>query len=260
MSDSANPPAAELSDAAPTPRDGLPFLYVGCAAIALSFLLSWWDLTRYRVPEQRGVPPEKMAEIDKKLDDDGKKAYYDLVARYDRSWADNRAQFLDFYNDHFGINFETELRLQDARNFKSGTIYFRGWSTWTGWLGVLFVALILAAQFAPKFYPPIEPWAWGIPWAGAILFGLYTLMALGFFFSVPGPNGDGYSQGVSWGNYLAILGGGLATAGCVFEGLKSIDQGLAALKARKEASDDEEEDEEEPQAAPSPPKNRLQDW
>lgn len=266
------PPIAEVTEAEATERDGRPFLYAGMALIALSFLLSWWSLTKYRVYAERGVPPEKIGTVEADLDEDEKKEYHEELARYGQSWEDNRKQYGEFYRDQFGDNFETEIRLQDARSWKSGTIYFRGWSTWTGWFGVTFVLMMFAAQLLPHFKPSLQPWAWGFPWAGAIVFGLLTLMAVVFFFSVPDDNGDGYSQGVSWGNYIAIIGGCLATAGCVFEGMRSIDQGIAVMKARAEAKAEEEDDEEEeaetakpgkPAAAappPEPPKSRLNDW
>jgi hypothetical protein len=253
--------ASEPPAAAPEGRDGRPFIYAGAALIGLAFLLSWWSLTKYRVWDERGVPPEQLGNVTKDMDDDDKKEYEADVARYRQSWTDNTSQFGDFYKAHFGDSYGRDLDQQQARNFRSGTLYFRGWSTWTGWFGVTFVVLVLASQIAPTLAPQLEPWSWTFPWAGAALFGLYTLMALGFFFTVPSPNGDGYSQGVSWGNYLAILGGGVAVAGCVFEGLRAADRRIAALEA---AGDEEDEPEEEPEPPPSPPekpvKNRLQDW
>jgi hypothetical protein len=260
VNESATPQTADEAAPEPSARDGRRLMYAGMALVAVSFLLSWWGLTKYRVYHERGVPPEKIPGLEATLDEDEKKEYREELARYDQAWNDNRAQYGEFYKAHFGDNFETELRLQTARSWKSGTIKLSGYSTWTGWVGLLFVVILAAALFASRVAPALEQWSWGFPWAGAILFALFTLMAVTFYFTVPDDNGDGYAQGVSWGNYLAIVGGCLATAGCVFEGMRTIDQGIAAMKARSEATTEEEDEDVEAAAPPPPAKSRLQDW
>lgn len=259
----ADEPPAEDYDG----RDGRPFVFVGLCLIALAFVLSWWSLTKYRVPAQRGIhlgiaeqtdlesrhEGEDEAEYQKRMKD-----YHAEIGLYQHSWDVNLSQYRDYYLAHLGDKYGEDLDSQDKRSLKSGTVYFRGWSTWTGWFGVVGLVLLLGLQIAPKFAPQLDPWAWAFPWAGAAWFGLFTLSAVAFFFTVPDENGDGYSQGVGFGNYLAMVGGALAAAGCIFYGLQTADQRVAFLQSRGESADKEEEDEPEP--PPKPAKNRLQDW
>ncbi len=70
--------------------------------------------------------------------------------------------------------------------------------------GVVFVGLLLAAQYAPKFSEDLEPIAWSFPLALAGVFGFFTLMAIWFYFGVcPIRTTVGISQGVG----LGILSG-----------------------------------------------------
>jgi hypothetical protein len=250
-------------------RDGRPFIFVGLCFVALSFVLSWWSLTKYRVEEQRGVDlsnVEQAHEIERQKNGESEakyqvrlKEYRDRLHRYQHAWEVNQSQYGDFYRAHVGDDYLGDLGFQDQRTLKSGTIYFRGWSTWTGWFGALGLVLLLATQVAPRFAPQLAPWAWAFPWAGAAWFGLFTLLAIAFFFNVPDENGDGYSQGVGFGNYFALLGGAIAATGCVFYGLQTADERLAFLQSRSK-DDDEEDEEEEEDEPPKPVKNRLQDW
>lgn len=233
--------------------------YAGFVLIVLAFPLMWWSVTRYRVYERRGVDlgsAEQIAAIEKDMDEEEKKEYYDRVGRYQREWTLNTSRFGQFYLDHFGDKYASRLNDEDSYDKSSGTLSLRGWSTWTGWFGVAFVVIMIASLIAPKFVDDLEELAWSFPWVGAILFGFYTLLAIVFYFSVPDDNGEGYSQGVGLGNYLALLGGMTATAGCAFEGMKTTAARLAALENEPE----EEEEEEEPETPSPPKKNRLQDW
>lgn len=249
---------------------GRPFVFAGFCFIALSFALSWWGLTRYRVPELRGIDlgnAAQMHEVEGKKESEDEaefqkrsKEYRDQQSLYQRSWEVNRAQYGDFYLAQLGESYLGDLNFQDQRSLKSGTVYFRGWSTWTGWFGVLGIAVWFGWQIAPKFAPQIEPWSWAVPWAGAAWFGVFTLSAAAFFFTVPDENGPGYSQGVGFGNYLAIAGGALAVTGCVFLGLQTADQRVAFLQSRAAAADEEDDDDDDEPEPPKPVKNRLQDW
>jgi hypothetical protein len=85
---------------------------------------------------------------------------------------------------------------------------------------------------------------------------------------VPGANDDGISQGAGLGNYLAILGGIVATIGSSFEGVKSMNARLVELAEEDEEEGDEEAEAEKPKPAPKPradappdrKKSRLEDW
>lgn len=233
--------------------------YAGFVLIVLAFPLVWWSVTRYRVYEQQGVDlgsAEQIAAIEKDMDEEEKKDYRDRVGIYGREWTLNASRFGDFYLNYLGDDYAIRLNNEERYDKSSGTLSLRGWSTWTGWFGVTFVVIMIASLIAPKFVDDLERLAWSFPWVGAILFGFYTLMALVYYFGVPDDNGDGYSQGVGLGNYVALLGGLMATAGCAFEGMKTTAARLAAIESESE----EEEDEDEPEAPSAPKKNRLQDW
>lgn len=253
--------------------------YVGVGLIVLAFPLTWWSLTRYRVYEQRGVDlasPEQAAAIDKDMDEDEKKEYQERIGIYARAWTLNLGRFEQtFYYPYLGEDYAGHLNNEILYSRSSGTLGLRGWTTWTGWFGIVFAVLLFVAQFAPKFSEDLEPIAWSFPLALTAVYGFFTLIALMFFFSVPGANDDGIAQGVGLGNYLAILGGLLATTGSVFEGIKSVNARHAELAA---ASDDEEEteaaepDTDQPKPKPKPKsksrndeppprqKTRLEDW
>lgn len=250
-------------------RDGRPFVFVGLCLVVVSFALSWWSLTKYRVAELRGVDlnnPEQVHEVERQKNTESEaefqlrlKEFRDRRNRYQNSWAVNQSQYDEFYRKHLGAEYLGYLDIQDQRTLKSGTVLIRGWSTWTGWLGAIGVVLLLGSQVVPKFAPKVEPWSWAFPWVGAAWFGLFTLSAVAFFFTVPSENGDGYSQGVGFGNYFALVGGVLTAAGCVFYGLQAADEGIAFLKSRAAAAEEDEEDEDD-EPEPQPAKNRLQDW
>jgi len=268
-------PTGDLAAPEIVRRDGRPLLYAGLGLIALSIILSWWSLTKYRVYELRGVDMANAGEMSavegqKSGESDEKyaarmKEYHERRDRYRRAWDVNVKQYGEFYNAYLGEKYLQDLSFQDVRSKSTGKVYFRGWSTWTGWFGMVFIVVVVGLLLAPKFAPQFEPWEWTFPWVGAGLLGLFTLMAVSFFLTVPDENDDGYSQGVSWGNYIAIVGGGLATAGCVFEGLRAADKRLADIQSgRFDTDDDKEDDDDDPPpvkpAAPLPSKNRLQDW
>jgi len=261
-------------------RDGRPFLYAGLGLVALSLMLSWWSLTKYRVYELRGVDlanANALKEVEGQQSGESDEdyaarmtEYRDRLDRYRRAWDVNVKQYGEFYNYFLGEKYLQDLSFQDVRSKSTGKVYFRGWSTWTGWFGLTFIIIVVGLLSAPKFAPQFEPWEWTFPWVGAGLLGLFTLMAVAFFLTVPDENDDGYSQGVSWGNYIAMVGGGLAVAGCVFEGLRAADKRLADIQSgRFDTDDDEDNDEDAGPPKPPPPvkpaatlpaKSRLQDW
>lgn len=252
--------------------------YVGAALIVLAMPLSWWSLTRTRIYEERGVDLGSIAQaeaITKDMTPEENAEYIERRAAFNRAWSLNTGRFQDFYFAEFGDNYAKLLNDEMLYTLRSGTLTLRGWSTWTGWFGVVFVGLLFAAQHAPKFSEDLEPIAWSFPLALAGVFGFFTLMAIWFYFGVPDPNDVGISQGVGLGNYLAILGGLVATTGSVFEGLKSMNARLAELAAESEDDADESEGdapaEEKPKPKPlfksrkeEPPperkKSRLEDW
>jgi hypothetical protein len=249
------PAAAEL--AAPNVVEELRsrsrlLLLGGLGLMGLAFIFSWWSLTKYRVAQERGVNinvPATQQELLKNLGD--KRADYEReAAEYRSAWEINTRQYNAFYQSYAGSSYQTDLQNQIDRSLVQGTIYFRGWSTWTGWLGFLAILTYVVLTFGPRFAPEqMEPWAWTAPWAVAVLGGLYFLLALAFYFNVPDENGPGYSQGVGFGNYIAILAGLAAAIGGTFEGLASAKRRLEEI----EQSPDEEAEEAETPAPESKP-------
>lgn len=251
--------------------------YAGAALIILSLPLTWWSLTKYRIYEQRGVDlgsEEQRNAITKDMDAEELKDYEERLGAYTRAWTLNLGLYEHtFYYPYLGEDYANRLNLEIMASHRSATLGLRGWSTWTGWFGLVFVILLFVAQYAPKFSEDLEPIAWAFPLALAVMFGFFTIMTLMYYFGVPDRNGDGVAQGVGLGNYIAILGGLLATTGSVFEGLKSMNARLAELAADE---DDEEVEadaaeataEEKPKPKPKPrrdeppprQKSRLEDW
>jgi hypothetical protein len=280
LSTSFVPPPADLTRP-PALLDQLSqfsrtLLYVGLGLIAFSFILSWWSLTRYRVYEQRGVDLnslEQVAAIEKDMDEAARKDYHLRFDRYARAWNLNESRFGEFYKAHLGDNYAKVLEQEDQYSRKSATVLLRGWSTWTGWFGIMFVALMVASFFASRINSDFELIEWTFPLAGAIVFAFFTLLAIVFYFTVPDANDEGITQGVDWGNYLAVLGGLAATVGCAVEGVKSVEERHAALAEAAQDQVAQAEDETDPEPVKPPPKpkakepepearekNRLMDW
>jgi hypothetical protein len=246
-------------------------LFCGLGLMGLAFVLSWWSITKYRISYERGVnmavPAEKQ-EMFHRLGNN-KADYQRQLDEYAVAWATNTKQYHAYYVGRFGNDYQRDLGTLMDRSLKSGTLYYRGWSTWTGWLGIVTILVVVGIYVAPRFKPEeMEEWAWTAPWAAACLGGLYLLLALAFFFSEPDENDAGYSQGIGLGCYVAILGGLATTLGGLVVGLST------ARLAGMESDSDEEEDETAPAmsapkrpafappAATKPPesKNRLNDW
>ena len=250
----------------------------GTALVLLSLPLAWWGLTKYRVAELRGVNLQNVEELKKAEtfeDSEDQQEYLSRKESYVTAWTLNQGQFARFYADYLGRDYMRDLDYQDQRSARSGSVSFRGWSTWTGWFGMLALALVSAGFVAPKAAPEqVEPFAWAIPWGASAVCGVFTLLTVIFFLTVPGDDGPGYSQGVSLGSLLAIVGGAAATIGWGFEGVKSAARRLEKLEAESDDEDaDDAQDASPPSAppraadakssAPAPdakPKNRLNDW
>jgi hypothetical protein len=263
-------------------------LYGGLALMGLAFILSWWSITKYRVYYARGVNlqvPADVDEMNKRIGDD-RAEHEKEVAQYQSDWNTNSKQYHAYYVANFGTGYLENLNNQMDRSLSSGTLYYRGWSTFTGWLGIITILAVVGLYVAPKFAPdPMEQWAWTAPWAAVALGGLYTLLAMLFFMNEPSENGAGYSQGIGLGCYVAILGGMAAVIGGVFEGLASAKARLQSIES--DTSDDDDETpstpaddgpvtpvrpaaprpasaaQKRPAAPPAekpPEKNRLMDW
>ncbi|MBL9091234.1 MAG: hypothetical protein JNL96_08415 [Planctomycetaceae bacterium] len=272
----ASAPAGALRD------NSRKLVYIGAGIAFVAFLLPWWGITKYRVSAFRGhvvsdmtmrgefeayPPPKEVTEgMDPEEIDELK-----LEARsYTSGWDANKSLNKDFYYAELGDGYEKTLLDKETMSQSSGSLSLYGWSTWTGWFGVLFILLGVALYAAPAFLPQMQPWAWLAPWGWLLSAAIYLLAAIGFYFGVPDENGPGYSQGVSLGCYLAILGGIAAAIGCYFEGVKSAADRLSTI----EAGDDEDEDDDDvpaaksakPAVAPKPldpeeeRRRRLSDW
>lgn len=271
----ASPTDGETRDLIGTLKsNGRLLMFAGLAFMGLAFVLSWWSLTKYRVSQERGVnlaiPADKQVMLDKIGDELAD--YQTEVARYNSEWEVNFRQYNDFYSGYVGKGYMSDMNTQIERSLRQGTVYFRGWSTWTGWFGFLTILAVIGLYVAPKFVPDeMEPWAWTAPWVGAAMGGLYLLLALSFYFNVPDENGAGYSQGVALGGYVAILAGLATAVGGLFEGLNTVQHRLQAIESEPEVEEEEQEEITSPQPAkrpvapPSsppqaPPKSRLTDW
>lgn len=251
----------------------------GTAAMFLSLFMAWWGLTRYRVLEERDVNlqnPDAVAAISKDKSAEELNDYKDRKIKYEKAWeAVTQSPDGKFYDRYLGVEYVRELTRQDIESQRSGSVYVRGYYTWTGWFLLIGLIAIGAAQAAPKFAAEqVEPIAWALPWVGTVVAGMFALLAVAFFFTVPDANGDGYAQGVSLGNLLAITAGIVAAIGWSYEGLKAADRRLAEMDADEEDEDESDEAEAvvtakpmsptakpaQPAAPPQPPKNRLTDW
>lgn len=252
---------------------------VGAGLIVVSFLMSWWGVEKYRVYEQRGVnlaSPGALEAITEKMTPEAKKEYNDRVISYMTSWEANKALNHEFYLAALGQDYHDTLNKLINVSLTSGKLTLYGWSTWTGRFGFLFVLIGAAWFLAPKIKPELEEFAWTVPWVWTALGAVLFISAMAFYFTVPDQNGDGYSQGLSLGCYLAIAGSLAVIVGGTFEGIKSARDRLALLAARAEEEDDDDADDDskpaarrgapkappvdEYQAAEEAKRKRLQDW
>lgn len=235
---------------------------IGAGVIFLSLFLSWWSVTKYRVDEHVGqnVPPTVAnAAISEKMTPEQKKDYEDRVVGYNTAWEANKNLNGAFYESAFGKDYNARLADLDRLSLKSGTLSLSGISTWTGMFGLLFLIAGAAWYAAPKLKPELEEQAWTIPWVWTALASLFLIALLLFYFGVPDVNaiGNSYTQGLSLGIYLAMLGAAAVVLGGTFEGIKSANERLAQIAERgdEEASDDSADDDGE-QAAPAPTRPR----
>lgn len=250
---------------------------IGAGLIVVSFLLSWWSLSKYRIYELRGVNmavPGEVAAATAKMQPDELEAYNNRLQVYMASWQANRTLNHDFYDYAFGGDYDKTLANLDSVSLNGGTLTLFGWSTWTGRFGFLFVLLGAAWYFAPQFKPELEDYAWTVPWVWTALGGILLISALALYFNVPDKNGDGYSQGVTLGCYVAIAGALCVVIGGTFEGIKSAQDRLAQLAAQADEEEPAEADDKPaprrpaPKAPPVDPEQsakeekarRLQDW
>lgn len=254
---------------------------VGAGLIVVSFLLSWWSLSKYRVSEMRGVNlgvPAEVSAVTEKMSDQDKEAYNNELQSYATSWSANRTLNHEFYLSALGPDYDTKLTNLDNVSHNGGTLHLNGWSTWTGRFGFIFVLLGVAWFFAPQINPDLGEHAWTAPWVWTALGAILLISTLSFYFNVPDKNGDGYSQGVTLGCYMALLGSTAVVVGGTFEGIKSARERLARLAEQAE-EEGEESDENEADDKPAPRRSvpkappvdaqqaakeekarRLQDW
>lgn len=251
---------------------------IGGGLIFVSFLLSWWGLSKYRVSELRGVNlgvPGELAAVTEKMSDKDKEAYNNRVQSYLSSWSANRTLNHEFYLKALGPDYDKMLTNLDNVSHNGASLYLHGWSTWTGRFGFIFVLLGVAWFFAPQLQPDLAEYAWTAPWVWTGLGAIILISTLAFYLGVPDTNGDGYSQGVTLGCYVAMLGSLAVVVGGTFEGIKSARERLALLAEQAAEEAEEEADDDKPaprrgapkappvdahQAAKDEKARRLQDW
>ncbi|MGC3970774.1 MAG: hypothetical protein QM775_26605 [Pirellulales bacterium] len=208
-------------------------LYAGTALAVVALLLPWWAVTKYRVYEQRSInlaDPAARDAIVKDMSPEELQEYNSRVLAYEGAWLANQALNKEFYAQNLGTDFDKLIRNKENVTLRSGTSSLYGWSVWTAWFGIIFLLLGLGLVFATDMSPPLKEWAWAVPWIWVLCSFLYFALSVAFFFSVPDHNDSGYAQGISLGNYVAILAGALALTGAVFEGLKSAQKRLIDLE------------------------------
>jgi hypothetical protein len=133
-----------------------------------------------------------------------------------------------------------------------------GWSTKTAWFGLLAIVAGAGLIVASGMLPQLSNWSWLVPWVWAVSAFIYVAAAISFYFTVPDRNDYGYAQGVSLGNYLAILGGLAVLAGGILEGMRAAQQRLVDLEnAPVEEPEPESDDEPDPEAER---RRKLNDW
>lgn len=271
-------PADEVPSPAPAALETMrsrskQLLYAGAGLAVVAFLLPWWGVTKYRVSEQRGLDMTNMtviSAITKDMDEPTRTEYDKRARLYDSSWQANRNLNQAFYEAYLGKDYDKEIHAKDGISLSTGTSKVYGWSVWTAWFGLLFVIAGVAIYVAPTFAPQMDSWKWLVPWIWAASALLYLILAIAFFFGVPDANGPGYSQGISFGGYLAIFGGAAGLVGAIFEGMRSAQERLASLE-NGSSDEDEEDDGAEPagdKRAPAPQplspeeerRRRLNDW
>ncbi|MCE9604300.1 MAG: hypothetical protein K8U03_05280 [Planctomycetia bacterium] len=231
-------------------------VYIGAGLIVLSFVMSWWGLKKERVYEQQGVSVADAAAqeaITANMTAEDKKDYDSRIAQYSVAWQANQSLNRDYYLAAFGQDYDQRLRNLENVSLRSGSMSLFGWSTGTGWFGVLFVIAGAAWFAAPKFKPELEDFAWTIPWVWTALGAIYLIAVLAFYFNAPDVNGAGYSQGVALGCYLSIFGTLAVVVGGTFEGIKSANERLAAIAAEAEDEEVDEEPADDASGAPRRP-------
>lgn len=235
---------------------------VGACLMLVSLFMSWWSLGKYRVDEQYGhdlMVVGSREKITEKMTPEEVKDYDDRVNRYRSAWSAITERHKDFYVAEFGDGFAATLETEDKVNKGSSYLVLKGISTWTGRFGFLFLIAGVAWYLAPKLKPDLEEYAWTIPWAWTALAAVFLIAALAFYFGVPDIGGEGYSQGITLGWYVSLLGALAIIVGGTFEGIKSANERLAILAARSEEEAVEEAQEVEAEdAAPSPAPRRKE--
>jgi len=236
---------------------------IGAGVIFLSLFLSWWSLTKYRVKEHYdlNIPPTVAnASVSEKMTPDDRKEYEDRVVGYNTAWDANKNLNGAFYESTFGKDYNSRLNDLDKLSLKSATLSLSGISTWTGMFGLLFLIAGAAWYAAPRLKPELEEHAWTVPWVWTALAAVFLFALLAFYFGVPDVNGIGnsYTQGLSLGIYLAMLGALAVVLGGTFEGIKSANERLALLAERgdDEAGDDDGTEDKVDAAVAAPPRAR----
>ena len=94
-----------------------------------------------------------------------------------------------------------------------------GWSFATGIISLLFGIAIPILVLLPVFVSPVKRWGWTMSLGAALLAIVSFIMAVIFYFSVPGQNTPTFlAQGNMLGTYLVLVGTLAALAGTATEG------------------------------------------
>jgi len=182
-------------------------LIAGSSMMFLAFFMPWWGISitmpgisKNPSEDDRKDYEEEIKDISKQLDKDEKK-YKDILGE----------ERVDDLKDD--LREGAKQHREDLQNQKSASSYtvsswIFGWSTGVGITGFILSFFLLAAGIVPLFVSLLRRWMWTGYYAVAVMGLVMFILSLVWYFTTPGKNVKGLSQGVGWypGPYFEIVG------------------------------------------------------